>query len=173
LTGDSEVDELLDFARGNIIHHATSEWLELAPALLDSVQDTVRKLGHGITLGDAYSHLLSWSTQQDPVAAAPQSSAQPSVPSPAIIPPPSRLPSSGSGISRPVPSGPDARPATRPTKPLPRSAHRRAGHSSTAASSRPRTEAAALSPGNRPKGWEIVRAISLPPICPFPIVLFP
>jgi hypothetical protein len=161
------VDGLLKYAQESILHFATSEWFDLAPAFMDGLQDAMKRLGPEVTLGDAYPEVFS-KLPRAPVAAAPSSS----VPSSPTIPPPSRLPSSASGVSRPVPPGsPDADRAARPSKPLPRRAHSRAGHSPTAASTRPRTEAAALRPGTRPVGWETVRAFFAADLsvsnCPF------
>jgi hypothetical protein len=48
------VRELLERVRSEMITFATAEWVDLAPDIVDGLEDTVRKLQPGVTLGMAY-----------------------------------------------------------------------------------------------------------------------
>ena len=46
--------ELLERVRSEMITFATAEWVDLAPDVVDGLEDTVRELQPGVTLGMAY-----------------------------------------------------------------------------------------------------------------------
>ena len=104
---------------------ATSEWLEIVPALLISVENLVKRLKPGVTVGEAYPHLRGNRSLEAPSPVL--SPSQASTPSSAAAPPSSSAPSTDSGAARPSPRVSDAGGATRPTRPLPRSGHRWVG----------------------------------------------
>ena len=113
---DSEVQDLIDFARESVVPFATSEWLTRAPTFVESLEETVRGLRPGETLGEVFAAMSSAAprvTISEPLPVDPMSSAS----SPADPPPPS--PSSG-GSGSPY-LNLDLGLATRPIRGLPRS----------------------------------------------------
>lgn len=131
---DTELSALRDSARGSLLSFATSDWADLAPTVIDDLDGLVRELAPGLTLGDSFPDVAPVLPAASHAAVLPvdlvsSSSSVPSpstVPSPSLAPPLSRTPSSGSAVSRPSPLDSGAESATRPTRPMPRAAYRRA-----------------------------------------------
>jgi hypothetical protein len=117
---DSDVRVLRDLARNVLLPFATLEWLSLAPDIVAGSEDVVRQLGPGVSIGEAFPGVFSTLPAVEILGAA-SSPSQSSASSPSSQPPPvSRTPSSGSAVTDPRPP-----PATRSTRPLPRTTYRR------------------------------------------------
>src|SRR5882757_4704522 len=126
LEDDTELHSLLDDGRNLVIPFATSDWSKLSPDIVQGVDELVRSLAPGVTLGEAFPEfmpsvplVIAPSASQASVASVPSGSAS-SVPSPVVAPPMSSDPSTGS--SNAGPSAPESDPAitARPLRPLPR-----------------------------------------------------
>jgi len=139
LEDDTELHSLLDDGRNLVIPFATSDWSKLSPDIVQGVDELVRGLAPGVTLGEAFPEFLpsavpssALAVSQPVLAAAPSaSSSSASAPSPVMAPPMSSEPSTGS--SNAGPSAPESDPAitARPLRPLPRATHRQVGASSS------------------------------------------
>lgn len=121
---ESDVRSVIKSAQNALLSFATSEWLQLAPDLVKGVEGILRGLAPEVTLGDAFPHV--WSDKPRPKSSVPIPTASPpSVASPALPPPLSIAPSSGSrdvGLSS---RDSDVTRPARPTRPLPRVTFRR------------------------------------------------
>jgi len=157
LAEEPAVGRLLEAAREQVIAFATADWLDLAPDLVDELQEILRPLAPGVTFSEAHPDWFSDGAQAP--AAPPPPSAPSSVPSPAAPLPISHTVSSGSGVSHLVPPRSDAERTARRMKRLPRAALPAAAASTSdappAASTRSKVGTATVRPGDRPEGWEV------------------
>ena len=151
---------LFRLARATILQHATSDWPDLVPGLVDDMEEAIRGLPKGMTLAKQYPERFDKVTHA-PAVVHKVVRASP-VPSSATVPPPSCSPSSGSGAAVSVPSAPGDRRLTlrakaakpiRPTSPYRRDQGSRS-HCPPIAS-RPR----------KPADWRAVRSL-LHHVCP-------
>jgi len=151
LAEEPAVGRVLEAVREQAIAFATADWLDLAPGLVNELQEFLRLLAPG-------AHPDWFFDGAQVQAAAPPSSTLSSVPSPAAPPPISHVASSESGVSHLVPPGSDAEHAARPTNCLSHASLPAAAASTSAttpvAPTRSRVEAATLRPGDRPDVWE-------------------
>ena len=92
-----------------MILFATSDWLQIAPRLVQGQEDALRELPHGVTVGEAEE-----ASSRAPVSVPP---APPPVPSPSVAAPPAATP-----IVAPVPR---PRPVTLPSLQVPARAESR------------------------------------------------
>ena len=100
----------------------TSEWLAVILALLISVENLVKHLKPGVTIGEAYPCL--WGNRSLEAPSPVLSPSQASMLSSAAAPPSFSTPLTDSGATCPSPWVLDADGAACPTRPLPRSSHR-------------------------------------------------
>ena len=97
MEGNREFIGLFRWARATILPHATSDWPDLVPGLVDDMEELVRRLPKGVTLAQKCPEIFD-----------------------VTVPPPSSSPSAGSGAadSKSVPPVPDARRMTLRASPL-------------------------------------------------------
>lgn len=139
---DSEVQALLDHARNVTIIFATVEWIELYPDFVKGVEEVLRKLAPGETLGSAF----------------PLDSSAPSGLSGLPVPPTFHTsPPSGSGVPEPDPAGGCSDPVVH--SPRPRRTRLLEAHPSSPAAAvvAARKALFVLRPGKRPADWVTVR----------------
>lgn len=58
LDSDEKLIGLYDLARARVLEHATAEWVNLVPNLLDDIKELVRRLPEGMTLGKKYPEVF-------------------------------------------------------------------------------------------------------------------
>ncbi|KAH9987423.1 hypothetical protein BJV77DRAFT_794701 [Russula vinacea] len=101
IEGNRELVGLFKLARARILQHATSDWPDLVPGLVDDMEEAIRQLPKGMTLAKQYPEVFDEVTHAP--AVVPQVIPSLPIPSPSAVPPPSCLPSSGSGAVVSVP----------------------------------------------------------------------
>ena len=181
---DHDLRSLREFACESLISFATSEWLRIAPDFVHDLELLVQSLGPGISLGEAFLESRSEVPRVSVPGPIPSASPSPAPsPGPSVPPLLPHAPSSGSGISHPIPRKSDRKsksaaraahqlPPTHPTSDivnpspatatrhrvaLPRSAVHAVALATTppAASTRSKKGLAVdLIPGDRPEGWK-------------------
>ena len=116
---DPELDAFFAVAQEKVLPFVTSAWLPICPGFLQDVADTVKTLASGVMLGTAYLEMFTevpampevvissvagfadqeTSPEEDSSSSSVEAISPVSVPSPLSVPPLSRTPSSGSGVS--------------------------------------------------------------------------
>ena len=121
-TEDTDLVTLDNQVHVALMPFTTSEWLEVVPTLLISVENLVKRLKPGVMIGEAYPRLWGNRSLEAPLPVL--SPSQVSTPSSAAAPPSFSTPSTDSGATHPSPRVSDVGGATRP---LPRSGHQWVG----------------------------------------------
>jgi hypothetical protein len=162
LDGDSELNSILDQARGTLVGFATVEWLELAPVLVTDFVDFLETLEPGVSLFESQPDFLL----SVPQPVAPDSSVSSNPPPPADPTPSSPAPSPPT-----APSPPASRTLSSGGDPSPHSAPESdAGPSAPVLRSRSKRVAAYRSPRAPPEELTARPAVASPVVVVPPAV---
>lgn len=159
IEGNRELVGLFKLARARILQHATSDWPDLVPGLVDDMEEAIRQLPKGMTLAKQYPEVFDEVTHAP--AVVPQVIPSLPIPSPSAVPPPSCLPSSGSGAVVSVPPARGDRHINLRERSIRLTSTYRRDQESR--SHRPPI---APRPRNKPVGWRAVRSPLLHQVCP-------